>query len=109
MSLPRRINSVPGHGAAGEWSHRVTSHAAHEAPLACDVTAAEDTLADRFAEYRRLFDHALVHRRSSESTTTFRLADRPGVRDWVLDLVRREAACCPFQSYEVTVDGDHIV
>ena len=49
------------------------------------MTAAEDTLAERIAEYRRLFDHALEQRESTESTTTFRLADRPGVRDWVLD------------------------
>src|SRR5680860_1070580 len=73
--------------------------ASPEAPIACDMTAAEDTLAQRLAEYRRLFDHALVQRESTESRTTFRLADRPGVRDWVLDLVRREAACCRFLSY----------
>ena len=79
------------------------------APVACDMTHAEDTLADRIAEYRRLFEHALVHRESTDSTTTFRFTDRPGVRDWVLDLVRREAACCPFLSYEVDLDGDHLV
>ena len=83
--------------------------ASPEAPIACDMTAAEDTLAERLAEYRRLFEHALVQRESTESTTTFRLADRPGVRDWVLDLVRREAACCPFLSYEVGLDNEHIV
>src|SRR5680860_267562 len=83
--------------------------ASPEAPIACDMTAAEDTLAQRLAEYRRLFDHALVQRESTESRTTFRLADRPGVRDWVLDLVRREAACCPFLSYGVGLQDDYIV
>jgi len=83
--------------------------AAPEAPIACDMTAAEDTLPERLAEYRRLFDHALVQRESTESTTTFRLADGPGIRDWVLDLVRREAACCPFLSYEVALEDRHIV
>ena len=33
----------------------------------------------------------------------------PAYRDWVLDLVRREAACCPFLSYEVDIEDDHIV
>ena len=28
------------------------------------------------------------------------------MRDWVLDLVRREAACCPFLSYEVDLEDD---
>jgi hypothetical protein len=80
-----------------------------DTPVACDMTAAEDTLAERLAEYRRIFDQALLGRESTETSTTFRLADRPGVRDWVLDLVRREAACCPFLSYEVDIDGEQIV
>ena len=83
--------------------------ASSEAPVACDMTAAEDTLAERIAEYRRLFGHALVHRESTDTTTTFRFAARPGVRDWVLDLVRREAACCPFLSYQVDLEDDYIV
>ena len=80
--------------------------APHDAPVACDMTAAEDTLAERMAEYRRLFDHALLGRESTDSSTTFRLAGRPGVQEWVLDLVRREAACCPFLSYEVDTQDD---
>ena len=83
--------------------------ASPETPIACDMSAAKDTLAERLAEYRRLFDHALVQRESTESTATFRLADGPGIRDWALDLVRREAACCPFLSYDVGVDGDDLV
>jgi hypothetical protein len=77
-----------------------------DAPVACDMTAAEDTLAERMAEYRRLFDHALLGRDSTDSSTTFRLAARPGVEEWLLDLVRREAACCPFLSYEVDTRDD---
>lgn len=83
--------------------------AAPGAPIACDLTTADDTLAERLAEYRRLFDHALLDRSSTATSITFRLAARPGVRDWVLDLVRREAACCPFLSYEVDLDGEQIV
>ena len=62
----------------------ITAHP--DASVACDMTGAEDTLADRLAEYRRLFDHALLGRTSTDTATTFRLADRPGVQDWVLDL-----------------------
>ncbi len=83
--------------------------ASPEAPIACDMRGASDTLAQRLAEYRRLFDHALVSRDATPTTTTFRFAARPGVADWVHDLVTREAACCPFLSYEVDTDGDQIV
>lgn len=79
----------------------LTITATPNAPVACDMTGAEDTLVERLAEYRRLFDHALLSRETTDTTTTFRLAARPGVQDWVLDLVRREAACCPFLSYDV--------
>jgi hypothetical protein len=41
--------------------------------------------------------------------TTFRFAARPGVRDWVCDLVKREAACCPFLSYEIVEEDEKIV
>ncbi len=78
-------------------------------PIACDMRGAEDTLTDRLAEYRRLFDHALTGRTCTGSTTTFRLAARPGVQEWVLDLVRREAACCPFLSFEVDAEGEQVV
>ena len=77
-----------------------------DAPAACDLTAAEDTLAERMAEYRRLFDHALLGRESTDSSTTFRFAARPGVQEWLLDLVRREAAYCPFLSYDVDALDD---
>lgn len=80
-----------------------------DAPVACDLTEAEDTLAQRLAEYRRLFEHALLGRESTATATTFRLADRPGVREWLLDLVRREAACCPFLSYAVDQVDDELV
>jgi hypothetical protein len=79
------------------------------APIACDMTIATDTLAERFAEYRRLFEHALTSRESTATATTFRFAARPGVREWVCDLAKREAACCPFLSYEIDEQGEEIV
>lgn len=83
--------------------------ASPDAPVACDMTGADDTLVDRLAEYRHLFEHALLGRESTDTATTFRFADRPGVREWLLDLMRREAACCPFLSYEVHTEGDQLV
>lgn len=80
-----------------------------DAPVACELTTTKDALAERLNEYRRLFDHALLSRESTDTTTTFRLAAEPGVREWALDLVRREAACCPFLSYEVLVKDEQIV
>jgi hypothetical protein len=87
----------------------LTIPARPDAPVACDLTTAEDTLVQRLAEYRRLFEHALLDRTSTGTSTTFRFAARPGVSDWVVDLVRREAACCPFLSYEVDRADEQIV
>ena len=80
-----------------------------DAPIACDMTTATDTLAERLAEYRRLFEHALTSRESTATATTFRFAARPGVREWVCDLAKREAACCSFLTYEIDEQGDEIV
>jgi hypothetical protein len=80
-----------------------------DAPIACDMRSAPDTLTQRLAEYRRLFQHALLGRESTATATTFRFAARLGVRDWVCDLAKREAACCPFLSYEIVEEDGEIV
>ena len=80
-----------------------------DAPVACDMRGAPDTLTQRLAEYRRLFQHALLGRESTATATTFRFAARPGVRDWVCDLAKREAACCPFLTYEIVEEDEEIV
>jgi hypothetical protein len=80
-----------------------------DAPIACDMRGAQDTLRQRLAEYRRLFQHALLDRESSATATTFRFAARPGVRDWVCGRAKREAACCPFLSYEIVEEDEEIV
>jgi len=80
-----------------------------DAPIACDMSSASDTLAQRLAEYRRLFEHALTSRESTATGTTFRFAARPGVREWACDLAYREAACCPFLSHEIDQEGEEIV
>jgi hypothetical protein len=80
-----------------------------DAPIACDMSSAPDNLAERLAEYRRLFEHALTSRESTATATTFRFVARPGVREWVCDLAKREAACCPFLSYEIDEQGEEIL
>jgi len=80
-----------------------------DAPVACDMRGAPDTLTQRLAEYRRLFQHALLGRESTATTTTFSFAARPGVREWVCDLAKREAACCPFLSYKIVEEDEKIV
>jgi hypothetical protein len=80
-----------------------------DAPIACDMSNAPDSLAERLNEYRRLFEHALTSRESTATATTFRFAARPGVREWVCDLAEREAACCPFLTYEIDEQGEEIV
>jgi hypothetical protein len=80
-----------------------------DAAIACDMSSSPDTLAERLAEYRRLFEHALSGRVSTATATTFRFAARPGVREWVCDLAQREAACCRFLSYDIDEEGEEIV
>src|SRR4029453_2637731 len=80
-----------------------------DAPIACDMSNAPDTLGERLAEYRRLFEHALTGRESTATAPHFRCAAHPGVREWVCNLAEREAACCPFLSYEIDEEGEEIV
>ena len=79
------------------------------APMACDMSTAEDTPEERLREYRALFDRALLRgeRRAGATVLTFR-AD-PATREAVEDLARREAACCPFLDYRVETAGDQLV
>jgi hypothetical protein len=79
------------------------------APIACDMRSASDTPDERIAEYGRLFAHALIERERTADAVELRFAAKPGVAQWIEDLVRREAACCPFFSYAVRVEGDRII
>jgi len=80
-----------------------------DAPIACDMARAGDTVAERFAEYGRLFAHALSDRQRTGDAVVLTFSAKPGVTEWVADLARREAACCPFVTYEVTSDGAQVV
>jgi hypothetical protein len=73
------------------------------------MTGASDTPQSRLAEYGRLFSAALVGRERERAAVEFRFSSEVGVAEWITDLVRREADCCPFFSYRVTLEGDCII
>ena len=78
------------------------------AEIACDLTDAPDTPEERLAEYGRVFQHALAARERTADAVEFKLTAKPGVAEWVADLARREAACCPFLAHHVSSDGKHV-
>src|SRR3954447_4620588 len=80
-----------------------------EAPIACDMSTAVDTPEQRIDDYARLFASALVRRERHDGTVGFAFRSDPQTRATVEDLVRREAACCPFADYRVETVGDEIL
>ena len=78
-----------------------------DAPIACDMSTAQDTPAERLAEYGRLFERALTGRERNDDGVVLRF--NSDARAEVEDLVRREAACCPFVDYRVDVTHDAVV
>ncbi len=87
----------------------LTIEAIPGAPIACNMTNARDTPQERLAEYGRLFADAMLGRERTAVGVEFRLASKPEIVEWVTDLVRREAACCPFFSYRIDAENDCIV
>jgi len=79
------------------------------APVACDMTTAPDSPEERVAEYGRLFAHALVARERTDRAVVLTFAAKPGVEEWIVDLVAREAVCCPFFSYGIEHRDGQIV
>ncbi|HKR68572.1 MAG TPA: hypothetical protein VJT16_07025 [Streptosporangiaceae bacterium] len=77
-------------------------------PVACDMSTAQDTPAERLDEYQRLFNGFLVGRERSEAAIRFRFRADPGIEPWVRDLAAREKACCAFFNVAVT-KTDHEV
>jgi len=72
------------------------------------MSGAPDTLAERAAEYRRLFTQALTGRERSDAGIRFRFRAGPGIADWVRDLADREKACCAFFNFTVTADNEEV-
>ena len=73
-------------------------------PIVCDFTDASDTPQERFAEYGQLFNAWLIGRERTADGVALAFEPGDGVAEWVADLAAREAACCPFMSYDVTAD-----
>jgi hypothetical protein len=82
--------------------------AQRDAPIACDMSTAQDTADERLADYKRLFEHALVRRERLEDAAVFTFRAEDGIREALHDLARREAACCPFLEYRVEALGDEL-
>ena len=80
-----------------------------DAPIACDLSTAEDTAEERLADYQRQFQRALLRRERHEDSVVFAFRAAGGTREALRDLARREAACCPFLDYRVETTGDEIV
>jgi hypothetical protein len=79
------------------------------APIACDMSTASDTPAERRAAYDRLFAHALISREDREGGVVFRLRAGDDTRAALEDLTRREAQCCPFADYRLQAAGGELV
>ena len=71
------------------------------------MSTAQDTPSERFAEYGRLFERALIGRERRDDSVVLRFS--ADARETVEDLVRREAACCPFVDYRVDLIDDEVV
>ena len=78
------------------------------ARVACDMTTAVDTPAERLGEYGRLFAAALLRRERTADAVILAFRSDPETRDRVLALAKREAACCPFLDYRVETAGDEL-
>ena len=79
------------------------------APVACDMSTAEDTPDQRIREYRALFARALLRRERSPGAAVLAFRADPATRAAVEDLARREAACCPFLDYRVDATDHEVV
>ena len=77
-------------------------------PVACSLGGTPGAVAERMAEYRRLFGQHLAGRSGTAAAISFRFRAGPGVEEWVRDLARREKACCAFFDFSVTADGPEV-
>ena len=80
-----------------------------DARIACDMSTAVDTPEQRLAAYARLFTDALVRRERRDGAVVLAFRGDPATRAAVVELARREAACCPFVDYRVETAGEETV
>ena len=80
-----------------------------DAPIACDMSTAQDTPDERFADYARLFERALLRRERREDGVVLAFGADGGTRETLEDLARREAACCPFFDHRIEAAGNEVI
>ncbi len=79
------------------------------AAIACDMSKADDTWAERLETYGALFEGALLRRERRLGAVVFAFRAKAGTREAVEDLARREALCCAFLDQRVETAGDEVV
>ena len=79
------------------------------APIACDMSSAEDTPDERLEEYGQFFAQTLLRRERRADSVVFSFRADPGTSDGLKDLARREWACCPFLDYRVEPVGAEVI
>src|SRR5690349_8616924 len=77
--------------------------------VACDMTDAPDTGAQRLAEYARFLAGAFVARERTAEAMTWTLRADPGIEAWARDLAARENACCAFMTHTISTAAGHVV
>ena len=80
-----------------------------DAPVACDMSTAPDTLGERLRAYAAVFDRALARRERTGHAVVLGFAGDAATRAQVTELARREALCCPFVGHHVAIEGDEVV
>ena len=80
-----------------------------DAPIACDMSSAQDTPDERLQEYGRYFEQALLRRERRADSVMFAFRVDPGIAEGLNDLACREWACCPFLDYRVEPIGDEVL
>lgn len=86
----------------------LTTDSRNDPPIACDMSGAPDTPAERLAEYQRLFAQSLTGQERTSTGIRIRFAADPGVDARVRDLADLERACCPFLTSSITAAGQEI-
>jgi hypothetical protein len=76
-----------------------------QVPIACTLQA--DAATDRIAEWRdALHTSVTAAMRTSAGRVELRLADGPAAAGQLVDLARREKACCGFFTFTVRIDAE---
>jgi hypothetical protein len=72
------------------------------------MTGAPDTLAERMAEYGRLFEQVLTGRERTATGIRFRFRADDETEAWIRDLAAREHSCCAFFTFAIERVGDEV-